>query len=145
LDSSERRFIAWNTDSRLLRSEGIPDRFEFKGAAIFITNIKFEHVKSKRLRDHLDALESRCHYIDLQMDTQREKILRIKQVVNGAGMLDRFDFDQIQKDEIVQFVETNQDKLRELSLRMVLKLADLRKSFPKTWMAMAKTTCMKRV
>ena len=144
LDSSERRFIAWNTDSRLLRSEGIPDRFEFKGAAIFITNIKFEHVKSKRLRDHLDALESRCHYIDLQMDTNREKILRIKQVVNDNGMLDRFDFDQIQKDEIVTFVETNQDKLRELSLRMVLKLADLRKSFPKSWTAMAKTTCMKR-
>ena len=145
LDSSERRFIAWNTDSRLLRSEGIPDRFEFKGAAIFITNIKFEHVKSKRLRDHLDALESRCHYIDLQMDTNREKILRIKQVVNDNGMLDRFDFDQIQKEEIVEFVETNQDKLRELSLRMVLKLADLRKSFPKSWTAMAKTTCMKRV
>ena len=145
LDSSERRFIAWNTDSRLLRSEGIPDRFEFKGAAIFITNIKFEHVKSKRLRDHLDALESRCHYIDLQMDTNREKILRIKQVVNDAGMLDRFDFDQIQKDEIVQFVVDNQDKLRELSLRMVLKLADLRKSFPKNWIAMSKTTCMKRV
>ena len=144
LDSSERRFIAWNTDSRLLRSEGIPDRFEFKGAAIFITNIKFEHVKSKRLRDHLDALESRCHYIDLQMDTDREKILRIKQVVNDAGMLDRFEFSQIQKDEIVNFVETNQDKLRELSLRMVLKLADLRKGFPKNWQAMAKTTCMKR-
>jgi hypothetical protein len=145
LDSSERRFIAWNTDSRLLRSEGIPDRFEFKGAAIFITNIKFEHVKSKRLRDHLDALESRCHYIDLQMDTAREKILRIKQVVETAGMLDRYDFDQKQKDEIVEFVVSNQDKLRELSLRMVLKLADLRKSFPKSWTAMAKTTCMKRV
>ncbi len=76
LDSSKKRVIAWNTDSRLLRSEGIPDRFEFKGAAIFITNIKFEHVRSKKLRDHLDALESRCHYIDLQMDTNREKILR---------------------------------------------------------------------
>jgi hypothetical protein len=145
LDSSERRFIAWNTDSRLLRSEGIPDRFEFKGAAIFITNIKFEHVKSKRLRDHLDALESRCHYIDLQMDTNREKILRIKQVVNDAGMLDRYEFSTEAKAEIVTFVEQNQDKLRELSLRMVLKLADLRKSFPKSWTAMAKTTCMKRV
>ena len=144
LDSSERRFISWNTDSRVLRSEGIPDRFEFKGAAIFITNIKFEHVKSKRLRDHLDALESRCHYIDLQMDTAREKILRIKQVVNEKGMLDRYDFDAIVKDELVAFVEANQDKLRELSLRMVLKLADLRKSFPKSWIAMAKTTCMKR-
>jgi phosphotransferase system IIA component len=145
LDSSERRFISWNTDSRLLRSEGIPDRFEFKGAAIFITNIKFEHVKSKRLRDHLDALESRCHYIDLQMDTAREKILRIRQVVRDNDMLGRFDFEQLQKDEIVEFVVENQDRLRELSLRMVLKLADLRKSFPKTWKAMAKTTCMKRV
>jgi hypothetical protein len=144
LDSSARRFISWNTDSRILRSEGIPDRFEFKGAAIFITNIKFEHVKSKRLRDHLDALESRCHYIDLQMDTNREKILRIKQVVNNNDMLARYEFEQCIKDEIVQFVEANQDRLRELSLRMVLKLADLRKSFPRNWTAMARTTCMKR-
>jgi hypothetical protein len=144
LDSSARRFIAWNTDSRLLRSEGIPDRFEFKGAAIFITNIKFEHVKSKRLRDHLDALESRCHYIDLQMDTNREKILRIKQVVQQGKMLERYDFEECQKDELIEFVEANQLKLRELSLRMVLKLADLRKGFPKNWQAMAKTTCMKR-
>jgi len=143
LDSSERRFISWNTDSRLLRSEGIPDRFEFKGAAIFITNIKFEHVRSKKLRDHLDALESRCHYIDLQMDTNREKILRIKQIV-GQGMLDRYEFGEIQKDEVVEFITVNQDKLRELSLRMVLKIADLRKSFPTNWVAMAKTTCMRR-
>jgi len=144
LDSSKKRVIAWNTDSRLLRSEGIPDRFEFKGAAIFITNIKFEHVRSKKLRDHLDALESRCHYIDLQMDTNREKILRIKQVVNEAGMLDHFEFEQIQKDEVVDFIVENQDKLRELSLRMVLKVADLRKGFPTSWRAMAKTTCMRR-
>ena len=145
LDSSKKRVIAWNTDSRLLRSEGIPDRFEFKGAAIFITNIKFEHVKSKRLRDHLDALESRCHYIDLQMDTEREKILRIKQIVND-GMLDVYDFEhaEIAKDEIIQFVDANATKLRELSLRMVLKLADLRQSFPTNWRAMATTTCMRR-
>ena len=143
LDSSKKRFIAWNTDSRLLRSEGIPDRFEFKGAAIFITNIKFEHVKSKRLRDHLDALESRCHYIDLQMDTEREKMLRIRQIV-GDGMLDEYEFEPVVVDEIVGFIDANKTRLRELSLRMVLKIADLRKSFPTTWTAMAKTTCMKR-
>lgn len=143
LDSSKKRFISWNTDSRLLRSEGIPDRFEFKGAAIFITNIKFEHVRSKKLKDHLDALESRCHYIDLQMDTNREKILRIKQIV-GDGMLDDYEFEDVVKDELVEFITANADKLRELSLRMVLKVADLRKSFPTSWRAMASTTCMKR-
>jgi len=144
LDSGSRRFISWNTDSRILRSEGIPDRFEFKGAAIFITNIKFEHVRSKKLRDHLDALESRCHYIDLQMDTSREKILRIKQVVKQGQMLERYDFPECVEDEIIEFVEANQDKLRELSLRMVLKIADLKKGFPNNWTAMVKTTCMKR-
>jgi hypothetical protein len=145
LDSSKKRFIAWNTDSRLLRSEGIPDRFEFKGAAIFITNIKFAHIKSKRLKDHLDALESRCHYIDLEMDTTREKILRIRQIVS-EGMLDHYDFDnlEIARDEILNFITDNADKLRELSLRTVLKLADLRKAFPLKWAAMARTTVMKR-
>lgn len=144
LDSGSRRYISWNTDSRILRSEGIPDRFEFKGAAIFITNIKFEHVRSKKLRDHLDALESRCHYIDLQMDTNREKILRIKQVVRQGQMLERYEFEPCVEDEIIDFVEANQDRLRELSLRMVLKIADLKKGFPNNWTAMVKTTCMKR-
>jgi hypothetical protein len=77
------------------------------------------------------------------MDTNREKLLRIKQIVS-EGMLDRYDFGAIQKDEVVEFITANQDKLRELSLRMVLKIADLRKSFPNSWMAMAKTTCMRR-
>ena len=143
LDSSKKRFIAWNTDSRLLRSEGIPDRFEFKGAAIFITNIKFEHIKSKRLKDHLDALESRCHYIDLQMDTEREKMLRIRQIV-GDGMLDAFEFEEGGVDSVVSFIDANKSRLRELSLRMVLKIADLRAAFPSNWEAMATTTCMRR-
>jgi hypothetical protein len=144
LDSSKRRFISWNTDSRLLRSEGVPNRFEFKGGAIFITNIKFEHVKSKKLRDHLDALESRCHYIDLQMDTTREKILRIRQIVRD-GMLAEYDFEPVVQEEILSFIEANSDRLRELSLRMVLKIADLRKSFPLTYQSMARTTCFRRV
>lgn len=143
LDSSERRFISWNTDSRVLRSEGIPDRFEFKGAAIFITNIKFEHVRSKKLRSHLDALESRCHYMDLEMDTDREKLLWIKNIVT-QGMLDRYEFTSDVRNEVLEFINKNRAQLRELSLRMVLKISDLRKAFPNSWTAMARTTCMKR-
>jgi hypothetical protein len=143
LDSGSKRTISWNTDSRILRSEGIPDRFEFKGAAVFITNIKFEHVRSKKLRSHLDALESRCHYMDLEMDTQREKMLWIQNIVD-RGMLDRYEFEPVTRDELLEYISANKDRLRELSLRMVLKIADLRRAFPKNWQAMAQTTCMKR-
>jgi len=143
LDSSKKRTISWNTDSRILRSEGVPDKFEFKAGAIFITNIKFENVRSKKLQDHLATLESRCHYIDLQMDTDREKVLRIKQIVTD-GMLDTYEFEDVQRDEVVDYIIENRGKMRELSLRTVLKVADLRKSFPTNWQSMAEVTVMKR-
>ncbi len=143
LDSGSKRMIHWNTDSHMLRREGVPDSFEFKGGCIFITNIKFENVKSKKLRDHLEALESRCHYLDLTIDTEREKVLRIKQIVED-GMLEKYDFQKGEVEEIVSFVEDNKKKLRELSLRMVLKIADLRKGFPERWQSIAGMTCMRR-
>jgi hypothetical protein len=143
LDSSAKRTIHWNTDSRLLRSEGVPNSFEFKGGAIFITNIKFENVKSKKLKDHLEALESRCHYLDLTIDTEREKMLRIKQIVTD-GMLDSYEFEDWQKLEIIDFIDENKKKLRELSLRTVLKVADLKTSFPDRWKSVAEVTVMRR-
>ncbi len=148
LDSSKKRTISWNTDSRLLRTEGVPDKFEFKGGAIFITNLKFENVRSKKLQEHLAALESRCHYIDLRMDTDREKMLRIKQIVfhpegDHPGMLDSYEFTDEQKNEVVSFIDEHRATMRELSLRTVLKVADLRKSFPNTWKEMSKVTVMK--
>ena len=144
LDSSKKRTISWNTDSRMLRQEGVPDKFEFKAGAIFITNIKFENVRSKKLQDHLAALESRCHYIDLQMDTDREKVLRIKQITED-GMLETYDFENDEKTEIVDYIVENRAKMRELSLRTVLKVADLRKSFPMSWKQMAEVTVQKRM
>jgi len=143
LDSSKKRTIHWNTDSRLLRTEGVPNSFEFKGGAIFITNIKFDNVRSKKLRDHLEALESRCHYLDLTIDTAREKLLRIRQVIRDCGMLDDYGFDDTVKAQVVDFIERNQKRMRELSLRMVLKVADLAKSMPHKWEAVAEVTCMK--
>ena len=144
LDSKKTRRICWNTDSHMLRREGVPDTFEFAGSVIFITNIKFDNVKSKKLRDHLEALESRCHYIDLTIDTIREKILRIKQIVTD-GMLKTYSLPKDTEDSIVSFVDENKRQLREISLRTVLKIADLAKAFPENWKDMAKQTVLKPV
>jgi predicted AAA+ superfamily ATPase len=142
LDSKKNRKICWNTDSFKLRNEGVPDSFEFKGSAIFITNINFDNVKSAKMRDHLAALESRCHYMDLTINTDREKMLRIKQITKD-GMLDEYKLDDGVVDDIVEFCESNKKRLRELSLRTVLKVADLAKAFPTKWEAMAENTVMK--
>ena len=146
LDSGKRRRICWNSDSRLLRDEGIPNSFDFKGGAIFITNLKFENVKSKKLQDHLEALESRCHFIDLTIDTERDKMLRIRQVNRDAdgGLFKDYNFQNNEGAAVLDFMQENQKRLRELSIRTALKIADLIKISPNKWQALAISTVMKR-
>ena len=145
LDSGKTRRICWNSDSRLLRDEGIPNTFNFNGSAIFITNLKFGNLKSKKLQDHLEALQSRCHFLDLTIDGDRDKMLRIKQVHRDAdgGLFSDYDFTEEQAQTVIDFMWDNHTKLREVSLRMCLKIADLVKISPNNWQNLAKTTCMK--
>ena len=143
LDSGKKRRIYWNSDSAMLRREGVPDMFDFKGSCIFITNLQFQNLKSKKLQDHLEALQSRCHFIDLTLNTLRDRFLRIKQIYLKGELFADYDFSQEQGDEIIGFMETNQNRLREISLRMALKIADLTKVSSDNWKALAATTCMK--
>jgi hypothetical protein len=148
LDSGKRRRIFWNSDSAMLRREGIPDCFDFKGSVIFITNINFASVKSKKLQDHLTALQSRCHYLDLTISTTRDKLLRIRQVHRDAlkddvgGLFKDYEFEGDEADQVLDFMETNHVRLRELSLRMCLKIADLIKISPERWRMLAENTVM---
>jgi hypothetical protein len=143
LDSGKKRTISWKSESNALRREGIPDRFDFKGGCIFITNVNFENVRSKKIQDHLEALMSRCHYIDLEMDSIEDRFLRINQIVKD-GMLNEYDFGDEGEQEVVNFMIEKASRLREVSLRMVLKVSDLKKMAPENWKDLAETTCMKR-
>lgn len=144
LDSGKTRRISWNKDSRLLRDEGVPNTFNFEGSIIFITNKTFDSKKASKMTPHLDALQSRSHFLDLTVDTERDKMLRIKQVHRDAdgGLFADYDFTQEQTDEVMNFIEANHSKLREVSLRMCLKIADLVK-ISGNWRELAKATCMK--
>lgn len=143
LDSGKKRKISWLAESHTLRKEGIPTSFNFQGGVIFITNIKFDQVRSQRLKDHLEALQSRCHYLDLTLDTMHDKLLRIKQIADTGVLFDGFNFEPCVTDEIIHYMGEHQHKLREMSLRMAIKIAELRRGFPTEWQSMAKTTCMK--
>lgn len=145
LDTSKSRKIFWNSDSRLLRNEGIPNSFEFKGACIFITNINFASVRSAKIRDHLSALESRSHYIDLSMNSMRDRFLRIKQIAESGELFKDYRFQNNESEEILDFMLTNQNRLREMSLRCAVKIADLRKSMPLNWRRTAQVTLMRNV
>lgn len=145
LDTSKRRYLSWNKESYMLLREHVPDRFEFQGGIIFITNLDFSAVRSKVLRPHLDAMMSRCHYLSLDINTVRDKYLRIKGVVKKSEMLDDYYFENNETDLILDYLKDNVTRFQEVSLRTVLKLADLLKmKNGKDWQRIADVTLMKK-
>lgn len=148
-DTTETRRVGWHSEGVFFdedSAENIPRDFEFNGTVIFISNKDFDaELDSKtKLAPHMEALISRSHYIDLAMKTKRDYLVRIRQVV-ALGMLKDHGLTPKQEDEVMEYIEVNMDTMRELSLRMALKLAALRRTKPKTWLKVADVTCRKGV
>lgn len=144
-DMTKTRRISWLSETKMEDEEGerLPRSFEFEGSIIFITNYDFDSMidKGNRLAPHFQALISRSHYLDIGIKTKREYVIRLKQVVN-QGMLRDEGYTRAQESELIEFIQDNQDRLRELSLRMVMKLAGLM-NMGGDWKKMARATCMK--
>ena len=72
----------------------------------------------------------------------RDRMLRIKQICR-AGMLEKYAMPKDVEEDLIQFIFENKHKLREISLRMVLKIADLWKMSPDRYQHLAEQTCMR--
>jgi hypothetical protein len=81
--------------------------------------------------------------MSLGIRTPREKILRIRDVVKHNNMLGSYGFTDEEHNEVIRYIEINADKLREISLRTVLKVADLRKAVPSKWNRFADKNVLK--
>jgi len=143
-DTTEERRVSWLTEAVLIDEDSatrIPSTFTFNGTIIFISNYDFDAMieKGHKLAPHLSALVSRSHYIDTSMKTRRDYLIRIKQVIK-QGLLS--DLTDEQKSDVMSFIDENNEKLRELSLRMAIKLGNLRKTND-NWERIARITCCK--
>jgi hypothetical protein len=143
-DTTERRRVSWLSEGKLVdddSAELIPRSFDFEGSIVFITNYDFDAMidKGHKLAPHLQALVSRAHYIDLAMKSRRDYLVRIRQVIR-QGLLSHLS--EPQRNDVIAFIEGNHDKLRELSLRMAIKLGALRKQGG-DWEKLARITCCK--
>ncbi len=148
LDTTKRRTISWRSEKSFEAEDGdaIPNSFDFEGAVVFITNKNFDHEirRNSKLTPHLEALISRSFYLDLNLETPRELMVRIKSVVRKTDMLGALT--KSQQNDIIQYMESNVTMLRELSLRMCLKLSTIyRNSKSKAdFEKIASATCLKR-
>jgi len=140
LDTGDRRILTYSKDSYILKDKGVPSKFEYKGSVIFITNVDFEHYCEKRpnssLTPHLKALMSRTHYLDIGLHSHRERLIQIRLVQDQSGFLYNHVNDNNAVEEIINFMTDNSHKLREVSLRSAINIAEKRALSPHKWQEM---------
>lgn len=143
-DTTKQRTLSWLSETRMEDEGGdkMPANFEFDGTIIFITNYDFDLLiaRGNKLAPHFQALVSRSMYLDMAMKNNRDYMVRIKQVIE-KGMLRAEGHTKKDEEEIVDFIDQNQDIMRELSLRMVVKVAALKRSHPTKWKSLARVVC----
>lgn len=143
-DTTEQRRVSWLSETRMNdddTGDNIPRSFEFDGSVIFLTNYDFDEMinRGHKLAPHLQALVSRSQYVDLSMKSTRDYLVRIEQVV-GQGML--VELSGQEREEVMQFIRDNASRLREVSLRMAIKIAAIRRT-AMNWRKIATVTCCK--
>ncbi len=147
LDTTKRRTISWRSEKVFECEDGeqIPNSFDFKGSVLFITNLNFDHLinRNSKLSPHLAALQSRSFYLDVNLDFPRELMVRIKSVVLKSSILDHLT--AAQRGDVLDYMTENMKQLRELSLRMALKLGSIIRSSKNNadFERMARATCLK--
>jgi hypothetical protein len=142
-DTTKRRVVAWRTQAKLKDEDtfdDIPKSFEYNGGLIFLTNLDFHRMiaADNKFSVHLSALKSRSHYIDLELKSQLDYMIRIKTIISEGKILAGIPPEE--QNEIWRYITSNRARLEELSLRTVVKLRDLQIAHPNSWKRIANIT-----
>jgi hypothetical protein len=120
LDSSDKRVISWNAE--FSSNEEMPNRFEFYGRVIFISNLT--------LAKFPQPLLSRSMKVDLTLNTE-EKLDRIEHVFKEIK-LDRAD-----RDQVMNFLRKNVEKITDLNVRSAMNVLKLQRDIDGDWTRIA--------
>lgn len=147
LELSKSRRICWMSEKEFVDEDGgqIPNWFDYEGQIIFLTNIDFHELinKGSKMAPHLSALESRSIYLDLQVRSNREKMMRITQVVSESSILEDRGIYADDEKHLMEYLYSHVDTLRECSLRTVEKLAALYLASPTKWKQLADSVLLR--
>ena len=125
MDTGDDKVVSWASTTAELSKDNIPTSFNFEGSLVFITNKDFDDLilKDNELTPHLKAMMGRASYLDLCVHSNKAILIRIKQLLNETNMAQYHSITPQEEKSIVDWLEGNQEQLRELSIRTVLKLA----------------------
>jgi hypothetical protein len=121
LDSKKRRVISWNSQAEFV-------------------------AKDRSNAPHYQALISRSFYIDVNLNTPREFLLRVQDVLMNTDMGFELGLNVDQQKIVIDFMKNNMNRIREISLRMAVKLSQILQfeDSLENFYSTAESTCLRR-
>lgn len=135
-DSSVERKVSYLSEAQALKETDTPQEFTFNGAMIFISNLDFQTMvddQKNRMSPHFDALMSRSLYLELRLRHRSEIGVWVNHIAQKGRIFDREGVPTEFRSQVLDFISTHRENLRELSIRTLLKLCQLVKANPSTW------------
>jgi hypothetical protein len=118
LDSGEKRIISWGAEFK--GEDDLPNRFEFTGQVIFISNLPQNKFPQ--------ALLSRSLRVDLTLNTE-EVVDRIETILNETA--------DEEVSDVIDFIKENANKFTDLNIRSAMTILKIRDSIGEGWERMA--------
>lgn len=133
------RTLSWHRASAnpLMIQNNVPMSYDFQGSIIWITNDSIEDMR-KKTKGHWNAISSRFTQIEAWFE-DHEKIAYTIHLIEEYDMLGvgcsvrKGGWDDAIIQDTVEYMTTNYRKLRDITPRVALKIADIRESFPDRW------------
>jgi len=145
-DTSSTRKVSWMKESQALAEDDVPKQYDYEGAMIFISNLDFQKFVDEgknKYAQHFEALMSRSLYLDLRLHTKDELGVWVNHIANDGRIFDRENVPKDLRAPILAFLSTHRDRLRELSIRTLMKTCQLAKDNPKNWQSIARVLLTK--
>ena len=146
LELKETRMVSWGSEKQFTDQDGeeIPRYFDYQGNVIFLTNLNFSELAAGNNKNsaHLSALQSRSLVLELKIKTKREIMAKVKLTVRD-GMLRSKGLTEPEENELLAFMNEHLEKMKEISLRSMEKLAALFLMDKTDWKPMARTVMLK--
>ncbi|ABX11074.1 hypothetical protein EpJS98_gp090 [Escherichia phage JS98] len=145
LDTGEKRKVCWSTSSSYLDDKNIDKEFEYEGTIVFITNVDIDREleRGTKLAPHLQALVSRSVYLDLGVHSNEEIMVRVEDVILSTDMMQNRGLTDAETYQALAWMKANVSRLRNVSLRTALYLADFIATDKNDWSEIAEVTLLK--
>jgi hypothetical protein len=142
MDTTETRKISWLSTASKLNTMGLPETFTFNGGVILISNVGFGGGSSK-LVTHLTALKDRSYCVPVADSGDDSTFKQICYMVLERNLMTDLGVPQQDQMMLLEFIDENKDKLNTVSLRTVVKLAEMYTKTPAVWREMASVGLLK--